>query len=221
MLGHGSQIRGSGGREHVAVVDKAARFAIPNTPYPVKNIVALSTLVLLLFSACKKEEESSPCDGVICLNGGYCANGACVCASGYTGADCSQQVTPTAIRVNSIKVTSFPATDGGAGWDLTSGPEILPVMRLGSTTIWTSPVYYPNADPSLDYTFTPNPTFNLTSLAEQYSLILYDWDDPDADDFMGGVNFTPSGMISGFPTTLVLAPSGGSVTFTLNVSYIW
>jgi hypothetical protein len=118
-------------------------------------------------------------------------------------------------------VTSFPATDGGAGWDLTSGPDIFPVLRLGGTTIWTAPTYYENANPTLDYTFTPNPTFNLTSPTSQYTLILYDYDDLDADDQMGGVNFTPYSSSNGFPTTLVLAPAGGAVTFTLNVSYIW
>jgi hypothetical protein len=161
------------------------------------------------------------CAGITCLNGGNCANGVCVCSQGYTGADCSQQLTPTGIRINSIKVTSFPATDGGAGWDLTSGPDIFPKLTLGTTTIWESPTYNQNADPSIDYTFTPNPTFNLTSPTSQYTLTLYDYDDLDANDWMGGVNFTPYNSSNGFPTTIVLAPSGSAVSFSLNVSYIW
>lgn len=161
------------------------------------------------------------CLGVTCLNGGYCANGTCVCAQGYTGSDCSQQITPSAIRINSITVTSFPATDGGAGWDLTSGPDIFPELRLGSTLIWDAPTFYQNADPGQDYIFTPNPTFNLTSPTSQYTINLLDYDDLDADDWMGGVNFTPYSSSNDFPTTITLAPPGGAVTFTLDVSYIW
>jgi hypothetical protein len=167
------------------------------------------------------ETPPDACVGVTCLNGGYCANGACVCPQGYTGSNCSQQVTPTAIRINSIKVTSFPATDGGAGWDLTSGPDIYVKLTLGSTAIWESPNYFQNADPAQDYTFTPNPTFNLTSPNSQYTLTLYDYDDLDADDWMGGINFTPYSSSNGFPTTINLAPSGAAVTFSLNVAYLW
>ena len=167
------------------------------------------------------ETAPNPCTGISCLNGGYCANGSCVCTQGYTGANCSQQVAPTAIRVNWIKVTSFPATDAGAGWDPTSGPDIYPELKLGTTVIWTSPNYNQNADPAQDYTFTPNPLFNLTSPSSQYTLTLYDFDDFDADDWMGGVNFTPYTNTNGFPTTLVLSPTGAAVTFTIGVTYIW
>lgn len=162
------------------------------------------------------------CIGISCLNGGYCANGACVCPQGYTGADCSQQVTPSAVRINSITVTGFPATDtGGAGWDLTSGADLLCEVRLGSTVIWASPTFIQNANPSEDHTFTPNPVISLANPTSQYSLTLYDYDDFDANDWMGGVNFTPYYSSNDFPTTLVLAPAGSDVTFTVSVSYEW
>jgi hypothetical protein len=161
------------------------------------------------------------CAGITCFNGGYCANGACVCPQGYTGANCSQQVTPSAIRVNSVRVTSFPATDNGAGWDLTSGPDIFPEIRLGTTSIWTNPTFVQNANPAQTHIFNPSPTFNLNSPSSQYTIYLWDYDDFDANDFMGGVNFTPYWSGNGFPTTLTLAPAGSDVSFTLNVSYIW
>jgi len=104
---------------------------------------------------------------------------------------------------------------------LTSGPDIFPILSLGASTIWESPTSNQNADPAQDYTFTPNPTFNLTSPSSQYTLTLYDFDDFDANDWMGGVNFTPYNSSNGFPTTIILAPGGAAVTFSLNVSYIW
>ncbi len=167
------------------------------------------------------ETAPSACAGVTCLNGGYCANGDCVCATGYSGSNCSQQVTPSTIRINSITVTSFPATDGGAGWDLTSGPDILPRLSVGSTTIWESSTYFQNADPSQEYTFTPTSALYINNPTLEHTLALYDYDDLDANDWMGGVLFTPYHNTNGFPSTLVLSPSGASVTFRLSLSYTW
>ncbi len=176
----------------------------------------LGLFVLTTFISCQKES----CLSTVCMNNGYCANGECVCPDGFTGADCSQQKTPTEIIISKIEVTSFPATDNGAGWDLTSGPEIYPELSLGNTVIWSSSIYFTNADPSTDYNFTLNPTFSLSSPNVQYTIRLYDHDDLDPDDFMGGINFTPYSSSNGFPSILLL-DAGGDVTFKLHVSYAW
>ncbi len=160
-----------------------------------------------------------PCLNVTCLNGGYCSNGQCVCPQGYTGSNCSVQVTPTQMRITKIEVIRFPATNGGAGWDLTSGPDIYPLINLNGTTIWDSPNYTENANPNSVYTFTPNPAIAISPV-NQYSIILYDYDDLDADDFMGGINFVPYSSTGGFPTTRVV-DAGGSVAFRLTFSYSW
>jgi hypothetical protein len=170
-------------------------------------------LLLTLFS-CQKDE----CATVDCLNGGYCANGECVCPEGFQGADCSQQETPSAIKINSIEVTRFPATDDGAGWDLTSGCDIYPIIEKGSTEIWKSSEFYQNADPDNDFTFNISPAAELNDPNDQYSISLYDFDDFDPDDFMGGINFTPYSSNNGFPTTINL-DAGGDVAFTISVSY--
>lgn len=171
--------------------------------------------------SCETALTPDLCAGVSCVNGGYCANGACVCPQGFTGANCSQQVTPNSMRITSIKVTRFPATDNGAGWDLTSGPDIYPNLSLGATVVWDSPNYNENANPSLVYTFTPSPAIVLSNPTSQYTLRLYDYDDLDADDFMGGVNFTPYSSTNGFPSEINLDPPGGPVAFQITVSYVF
>src|SRR5690606_28956999 len=98
-------------------------------------ILILAVIGLMTINSCEKENPNitDSCQDITCLNDGYCANGQCVCTQGYTGANCSQQVTPSQIRITKIEVMKFPATDGGAGWDLTSAPDIYPTFSLGSS----------------------------------------------------------------------------------------
>jgi len=48
-----------------------------------KGIPMMLALIILTLNACK-----DPCKDVACLNGGACVDGTCVCANGYTGANC-------------------------------------------------------------------------------------------------------------------------------------
>jgi len=62
------------------------------------TLSVLISAMALSFSGCfgtdKKEDnrQQALCTGIICLNAGYCVNGACVCTANWTGADCSQPV---------------------------------------------------------------------------------------------------------------------------------
>jgi PKD repeat protein len=188
------------------------------------------TVTLTAFSKKEKKEDNAtltvtieaedPCANITCLNGGYCANGSCVCHNGYNGSDCSSQVTPSKLILSKIQIIKFPSTDNGAGWDLTSGADIYPELSLGSTIVWSSQTFYENADPSNVYEFDVNPTFDLTSPTSQYSISLYDYDDTSADDFMGGINFSPYSATNGFPSIIEL-DAGGDVAFRIYVSYAW
>lgn len=180
-------------------------------------------IVFLLANASCKKDSADPCDKTACLNGGYCANGDCVCPEGYGGADCSQPITPKKIRITSIELTRFPATeDNGAGWDTGSGPDLYIKLSKGDAQIWkSSNTYnYQNANPSKTYTFDVTPTVDLTDPDNEYTIRLYDYDDFDADDFMEGIIFTPYIKSKGFPKVLTL-DAGGTVAFKLHVSYSW
>ncbi|GAB4261720.1 MAG: hypothetical protein Kow0027_29260 [Saprospiraceae bacterium] len=127
-------------------------------------------------------------------------------------------MTPSKIRVTNIRVTKFPATDNGAGWDLTSGPDIYVTMSYNGSLIYDSPSFYQNADPSQVYDFMPNSNLNLTNPTDTYEIDLYDFDDLDADDFMGGIQFVPYQDGNHFPSKLII-DAGGKVAFELSVVY--
>lgn len=177
-----------------------------------------SVLSILLLNSCTKEDA---CLSSNCKNGGYCNDGSCVCPDGYSGSDCGQQRTPTQIRVSKIEITRFPATESnGAGWDLTSGADLIVEIKKGTSMIWAASTFFQNANPDIVYTYNLNPIPALTSPLEQYNITLYDYDDFDANDFMGGINFTPYSSNNGFPSIINL-DAGGSVAFRLHVDYAW
>ena len=100
------------------------------------NFRVISTTVVLVFisfgiafiSACKKKDIKyndttlvRPCDNVICLNGGNCLDGLCLCPIGYEGVKCEKKWTDKFIG-------SFIASDecytGTAGfYDVTIAPD--------------------------------------------------------------------------------------------------
>ena len=182
-----------------------------------KNLLFVGLVSFLAFAmSC----SSNPCDDVVCLNDGYCANGECVCPEGFAGADCSKQQTPSKIQIDKIVITKFPATDGGAGWDLTSGADIFPQLSFDGQIIYSPDEFYQDADPGSTYAFTPGSNTFIENPNGQHSITLYDYDDFDADDFMGGINFTPYTSDNKFPSLLNL-DAGGSVAFELHLSYIF
>jgi EGF domain-containing protein len=185
-----------------------------------KNILAIILLGLIpLIYSCKKTDPD-PCKDIICLNGGNCVNGACDCPTGYGGPDCSNQITPSKINLTSVRVTKFPATDNGAGWDIASGPDIFINIYKGTTLLYTHAVYFENADPSKDYDFVLNPLFQIDDPLARYTIELLDYDDFSADDFMGGIEFTPYSNTNGFPTSMKI-DAGGTVAFTIYMNYLF
>ncbi|MCB0704282.1 MAG: calcium-binding EGF-like domain-containing protein [Saprospiraceae bacterium] len=175
-------------------------------------------LLFISYSSCKKADI---CESVSCLNGGSCVNGFCDCPTGYTGPDCSNYLTPSSIKVTNIKVTRFPATESnGAGWDLTSGPDILVTIHHDNNLVYEHSTFYQNADASLSYDFEPDVNFSFSNPTDKYTISVYDYDDFDLNDFMGGIEFSPYVPNTAFSTKFNL-DAGGSVAFELLVEYFF
>jgi hypothetical protein len=160
----------------------------------------LACLVLLaMTSACKKDED---------------------CPTGFQGSDCNQQITPSKIIVNAVRVTKFPALDpGGASWDVADGPDIYFQMYTDADgIIYDQPTFFEDADASQDFDLTVTPPIEILNPTGEYGIQLLDYDDGvTSDDFMGGIIFIPYNSTNGFPTTLTV--DGTLVTFVLELTY--
>lgn len=185
-----------------------------------KNLIFLKVILLsftlVFMSSC---EEDDPCELVVCLNDGVCVNGTCDCEEGFSGPDCSDQITPSAIKITNIKVIRFPATrDNGSSWDLTNGADIYVTLDYDNNNIYTHPDRFENADGTTTFDFVPDVNLNMENPTDMYVISLFDDDGIEADDFLGGIQFTPYSNDNKFPDILNL-DANGLVAFELTVEY--
>lgn len=177
-------------------------------------------LLAVSLSSCSKDDTTNPCESISCSNGGMCINGVCDCPDGFTGPDCGSQMTPNSIKINSINLRSFPATEeNGAGWDLFDGADIYIKVSYNEEVIYQHPTFYTNANSGQIYSFIPTTNLNIHNPTDKYVISLWDKDDLD-DDFMGGIIFTPYFSTNGFPATIIL-DAGSGISFDLSVAYIF
>lgn len=175
-------------------------------------------IVAALFgNGCKKENggpfKKDPCKDKICLNGGYCEDGTCVCPQGYTGTDCSAQVTPSKISVTNIEVTKF--NQNGDPDDAL--PDIYVKLKDGSTVLLKASNAYTNAISPGSYVYTPVTPVELNAFTS-YTMELWDYD-AISDDLLQSITFASYSSTGGFPTTIV--KDDGVFAFTLTVTYTW
>lgn len=176
----------------------------------------LTPLLIMIFVSCSKEKD--PPQPKNSSSGG----GTSTCNSGYTGTNCTTQITPSAIRVNKVVVTKFTQYDGGSNWDVLdvgdSRPDLYITLSLGPSILLTSN-YFQDVNYFQNYTFNSSGKFpfDIVVPTSQFTIRAYDYDS-GTDDFMGGVIFTPYYNTNNFPTVITL-DAGGSVAFQLHVSY--
>lgn len=113
-----------------------------------KIIFGTVTLVLFSFtlafiSSCKKKDlvyndttKIRPCDNVICLNGGNCLDGNCLCPIGYEGVKCEKKWTDKFVG-------NFIASDecytGSAGfYDVLITPDPVFADKMNFTNLGTT-----------------------------------------------------------------------------------
>ena len=96
-----------------------------------------------------------------------------------------------------------------------------PIFYEGNTKLWESTTNYTDANSALVYTFTPKTPITITKPFEKHTFELYDYDDIGANDYMGGIEFTPYSDTNGFPATRVLSCSNCNTSFKIYLEYQW
>lgn len=179
--------------------------------------IPLFIAVLCLMLSCSKEKD--PCKGKICENGGTCIDGTCNCPHLWKGENCTEQVTPLLITIGSVEVTKLPPTDAnGSGWDLTSGPDIYVVVKqAGTVLLSTQSQWVQNATFGAIW----NTPFSTNLALLPVDIELWDYDDFDADDYMGGVAGFIYSDTNKFPQSIILdcGPCTVAIRFS-SVTYL-
>lgn len=146
------------------------------------------------------------------------------CPLGYAGVNCETELVPSKIWVTSIRVTSFPNTNGGFPWDVSDNPDIF--VRLGrgngdenTILLWSSEVAT-NAASGNPYQFVPTSPVEV-AVGTQNVVILGDYDSSSSHEFMGGYTFFNYEPGDGFPATRVLTSGGSSLAFEVKLAYGW
>jgi len=196
-----------------------------------KNVLFISMVAfsVLVSGGCKKKKEVDPCEGVTCLNGGTCNDGTCACPTGYTGANCGTQITPTKVSIDSIRVTKFPTqTSGGGTWDTFPAtgnglkPDIYCELKAagGSSVLMTSKAQVVSNASTQTY-ILPIFKTDFTDLVQQYTITLLDDDDLSGSDNMGSFDFSIYSNTNNFPKKYKVSNSTNTIEFELTLSYTY
>ncbi len=199
-----------------------------------KKLVTLM-IVLLTFSLgfynCGNGDEDA-CETLVCLNGGDCIDGACVCEEHYTGDECEKQVTPLFIRITKFSVNSKwnAYRPSGQRWDEgeqtpADRPDLaVELMYKGLSQIYQYHHYHKDAYYDTPFDFIPvsglAPEILAKDLDVSYTVNLIDVDDIGYE-VMGGVDFNLYDSKGGFPETLIIRDKNSALEFTLKLKYQW
>ena len=153
------------------------------------------------------------------------------CPQGYTGSNCSTQITPTKLTISKIEIVSFPAIDPTATtglWDynLLDTSQNAPDLAILLTNVTTSTLLtdttsspFMNASASQTYSYTYT-TFNITNVNDLFKIELRDID--TSSPYYQSMNtyfFSIYSSLGGFPT--VIPVINGQTKYNIYVSYTW
>lgn len=204
----------------------------------------LKSLTFILFVgltiSCSSDSDSQTtvvtpkCTPIPCLNGGVSTpNCGCTCPQGFSGANCSTQITPTKITITKIRVKKFPnLKPNGNNWDSAvlpgfEKPDIFPVLfsQNGTSVLFAGVIKNDSFSYGNDnFDFIPTTPIEITKITEKYIITL--WDDDTIltiinQELMGSIDFNIYTSTGGFPTTIILSNPTSLVGFELTVTYTW
>jgi hypothetical protein len=95
--------------------------------------VTVALFSVVVFTACNK----TTCNGVVCQNGGTCANGNCQCPTGYSGALCQLKAS-TAISYKNNTFTPITIAVNGATATIPVGGSVAFAGQVGTVATGTA-----------------------------------------------------------------------------------
>ncbi len=132
---------------------------------------------------------------------------------------------PTKLKMTKIILTSFPVTEpDGGGWDNNNGPDLMfKISDDDGANYYESGIISDATISSLPVSFTNGLPLTFNNLDYKFTITLYDYDDLNANDWMGGYFFTPSNSIptnGSYPETISFSSETSEVAFTINVEWL-
>lgn len=155
------------------------------------------------------------------MNDGICNNGLCDCPDRFTGPNCQEQATPDKIKLLSVIVSRFPASNhDNTKWDITDDPDIFFRLYDHEGPLAQPLMPIENADPQQDHKFSIN-TVDLFNVTDVFTLKLLDYEGAGIQsEDMGEIQFQVYQDLNGFPQHLVV-DDGGPISFTLELQYLY
>ena len=139
---------------------------------------------------------------------------------GFTGLDCGLEKEPSGIFLTKVRVDRFPTrTETGSAWDLVSGADIYIVIKYAGEVVYMHPSFIENAPLGKTHFFEIQNNFSFNEPLGRYEILLYDFDDLDSDDLMGGIEFIPYRKGDLFPREKTL-DTIGNVAFEVSLEYV-
>lgn len=176
----------------------------------------LYILPLLLF-AC-----GDPCDDITCLNDGVCIDGTCECRPGFAADDCSREVPPKSVTIESITLTAVPTTDiNGNSWDSFGGdPDLFAIIRINGQ-IAASTGLFENGGSGTILSGGNFPFTKTADYGDDIRVEVYDYDTSTSSEFVGGYllpDFYAVGQA--FPSKRTVGSIGDRLRFEMRYTYV-
>ena len=177
---------------------------------------SLALLILLVVFSCSKDSPTATVPSP-------------TCPQGYTGANCTTQITPTKITISKIEIVSYPLIDPTAlsgHWDYPSPyePDLAIVLSdfSGGTIIDNqSTNYFTNALSTVTHSYSYSTPLVLTNVNHLFKLELRDIDTTDGATYeiMNTYVFSIYSSTGGFPSVIPI--NNGETKYNIYVSYTW